>query len=161
MNREEGTFQRMTNDPTQPFAPGTNIRIVFRQPTRFTKIVKGVCGLALSVISNIPHICSDMIPLQKSLRYFLVQSFAWQVFESNDGTIWVAGAGASGRNWKIKPKQKAYDLLPDLPFQEAFYKSALSRKVTANIVESPPEHGIDPLQALLVPIDYFLHFRQW
>lgn len=142
MNRELGTFQHMTNDPTQPFAPGTNTSSF---PATYSIYEDRKGGLWIGTIGDLSyptHLLRYDTATKKS-QVFPGQSFAWQVFESNDGTFWIAGAGASGKIIKIKPKPKTYDLHRTIPFQQAFYKSELSKKVAAKIVFSPANMAID------------------
>jgi signal transduction histidine kinase/ligand-binding sensor domain-containing protein len=142
MNRQLGTFQHMTNDPTQPSAPGTNTT---NFPATYSIYEDRKGGLWIGTIgdpSYPTHLLRYDTAVKKS-QVFPTQSFAWQVFESTDGTFWIAGAGASGKIIKIKPKPKTYDLHRSIPFQQAFYNSELSKKVLATIVFSPANMAID------------------
>ncbi len=143
MNREAGTFQRMTNDPTQPFAPGTNTNTY---PATYSIHEDHKGGLWIGTIGD-PNYHTHLLRYDtatKKSQVFPIQSVAWQVFESNDGTFWVAGAGESGKILKIKPKPKPYTLFTVSPFQAAFNQSALSKELTAGIVDSPINMVIDP-----------------
>jgi len=142
MNRQLGTFQHMTNDPTQPFAPGTNTTSI---PATYSIYEDRKGGLWIGTIgdSSYPTHLLRYDTAAKKSQVFPGQSFAWQVFESTDGTFWIAGAGASGKIIKIKPKPKTYDLHRSIPFQQAFYNSELSKKVEAKIVYEPTNMAID------------------
>ena len=144
MNRKEGTFQKMTYDPAQPFAPGTN---TLKDPATYSIHEDHKGGLWIGTIGdpNHPTHLLRYDTATKKSQVFPIQTDAWQVFESNDGTIWVAGAGVSGKVLKIKPKPKTYNLHTVSPFQVAFDQSALSKKLTANIVSGHINMVIDPV----------------
>ncbi|MBT8219330.1 MAG: hypothetical protein KJP00_05885, partial [Bacteroidia bacterium] len=108
MDRKTGTFERMANKSGQPYAPGAGIR---ENPAVYSILKDQQDGLWVGTVgNNFPTHLLRYDPNSKSAQVLPLNSSAWNLGESSDGTIWVAGAGVSGKVFRIKPKAKTYDL---------------------------------------------------
>ena len=143
MDRQAGTFERMTEKPAQPFAPGTKDR---QNPAVYTIHEDQKGGMWIGTIGEYSyptHLLRYDTTLKKS-QVFPVQSSAWNLCESSDGTIWLAGAGDTGKVLKIKPKSKTYDLYTGGFFQLEFNKSPLAKELTG-MVFGPSDMALHPV----------------
>ncbi len=142
MNRLTGTFQRMAYDPTQPYAPGAADRKI---PAVYSIHEDSKGGIWVGTIgeASYPTHLLRYDPATKKSKTFPVASAAWQICESSDGTIWVAGAGMTGKVMKIKPKTKSYNLLDGTFIVDQFPKTELSDKLKEHQIYGPWTMAID------------------
>ncbi|HEY5691054.1 MAG TPA: two-component regulator propeller domain-containing protein [Cyclobacteriaceae bacterium] len=142
-NRSSGTFERMKYDPAKPYAPGIN-DLEF-QPT-YSIMEDRNGGLWVGIIDYLQH-PTHLIRYDTTLRKnqeFPMSSSAWQTYESNDGTIWVAGAGTSGKVQKITLKSRPYNLRTDISgIRGAYMRSPLSKDL-GGVILGPMNMTIDP-----------------
>ena len=96
MNREDGTFKRMTYDPSQPYAPGAKDRQLAPVYTIHEDKKGGLWIGTIGEPSYQTHL-SRFDPETKKSQVFPIQFSVWSICESTDGTIWTAGAGVSGQ----------------------------------------------------------------
>ena len=129
MNRNEGIFERMGYNPSQPYAPGVND--LESQPVY--SILEDKKGALWVGIIDFPSYSSHLIrydTVLKKSQAFPLKSSVWQLCESTDGTIWAAGAGTSGKVQKIIPKARTYELLTDVSvIRDAYADSKLSKEL--------------------------------
>ena len=146
MDREEGTFEKMPFDPNAPHAPGEKeletsaVHAIYED--RSDGLWVGTIGAA-----SYPSHLLRFDPKTQSTQHFPLQSAAWQICESSDGTIWIAGAGVGGRVWKVKPKALEYDLQRGSNIKAAFPTSKLYKDLNVHPsywIYGPIEMTIDP-----------------
>jgi len=109
MDREKGTFERMRADQSEISAPGDGIR---SSVPVYSILEDRKGGLWIGTIME-PTYPTHLVrfDLGNHSEQVLPSTFySWQLLESDDGTIWVAGAGVGGKVMKIREKPKNYDL---------------------------------------------------
>jgi signal transduction histidine kinase/ligand-binding sensor domain-containing protein len=144
MDRETNSFEKMIYDPERPFAPGAVDRT---NPIVFSILEDQKGGLWVGTIFDYDyksHLLRYDSETQSS-QILPVESAAWQVYESQDGTIWVAGAGDTGKVLRIKPKPKTYDLSFGSSVLQNLFSAVLSKVNEAFIVD----HALDPVNGTL------------
>jgi streptogramin lyase/signal transduction histidine kinase len=130
MNREAGTFERMTIGMDQPYAPGADHR---SNPAVYSILEDQEGGLWVGTIME-PSFPTHLLrfdPVTRQTQVFPVGSSVWDMYESTDGTIWVAGAGVSGKVLKISPKSKKYDISSGDWFYLEFIKTSFFRNLSS------------------------------
>ena len=121
-DREKGTFIETEYHPDQPFAPGHLDRSI--NPV-YSIMEDSRGGLWIGTIDDplySSHI-SRYDPVTQQSQVLPYTLPAWQMTESSDGTIWVAGAGVGGRAGKITRKAKMYNFLKGEYLRETFRNS--------------------------------------
>ncbi len=144
MDTEKETFQRMAYDPQQPFAPGTLDRT---DPSVYSILEDREGGLWVGTIINYnykSHLLRYNPDTHKS-QIYPVQSAVWQLCQSSDGTIWVAGAGDSGKPLKIRPKARTFDLVSGNFIYPALFNSDFGKELGSGFnLFGPVDLAFDP-----------------
>ncbi|MDH3243869.1 MAG: ATP-binding protein [Saprospiraceae bacterium] len=131
LDRKSGIFTKMVYADNQPHAPGEGQR---SDPAVFDVLEDHNGGLWISTIGN-PSYPSHLLrydPQTSEIDHFPLTTSAWDIHESSDGTMWVAGASMSGRVFKITPKPTSYDLQRRGFYEEAFEKTNLHANLYRN-----------------------------
>jgi signal transduction histidine kinase/DNA-binding response OmpR family regulator/ligand-binding sensor domain-containing protein len=131
MDRTAGTFERMLYSPNRPHAPGADVS---KRPGPFSLLEDRKGGLWVGTVDggdNPYHHLLRYDPATQSVLNLPVPGDAWELCESKDGTIWVAG----GTLVKITPVVNAPDLTKGEIAFEAFKKTALYEELSAGKLE--------------------------
>jgi signal transduction histidine kinase/ligand-binding sensor domain-containing protein len=128
MDREKGTFKRLTSDPSNPeklsgpWQPGT-VPAVYDSTTHITSIFEDDEGRIW--ITAFPGGVKIVDPVSGITRHFKMGSgaeelntdFLWYTYQTNDGTLWITSAGEGQSVFKVKQYE---DLLPffEIPMSE-------------------------------------------
>ncbi|MFO7614683.1 MAG: two-component regulator propeller domain-containing protein [Bacteroidales bacterium] len=128
MDRENGTFQRLTNDPltpeklSGPWQPGT-VPAVFDSTTHISSIFEDDEGRIW--ITAFPGGVKIFDPVSGITRHFKMGSgaeelntdFLWHTYQTNDGTLWITSGGEGRTVFKVKQHD---DLFPffNIPMSE-------------------------------------------
>ena len=129
MDRTKGTFSRMHFHSSLPHAPGAGRR---EMPAAYALLEDQRGGLWVGTIGDYeyPSHLLRYDPYTHSVENFPLQSAAWHLCESEDGTVWVAGAGeGSGQVQKISSKEKTYDLQKGTQIFADFKNSLLCKSL--------------------------------
>jgi signal transduction histidine kinase/ligand-binding sensor domain-containing protein len=128
MDREKGTFQRLTNDPLNPeklsgpWQPGT-VSADYDPFTHISSIFEDDEGRIW--ITAFPGGLKIFDPVSQITRHFkmgsgadeLTTDFLWQTYQTNDGTLWITSGGDGQTVFKVKQFD---DLFPffNIPMSE-------------------------------------------
>jgi signal transduction histidine kinase/ligand-binding sensor domain-containing protein len=128
MDRENGTFKRLTNDPANPeklsgpWQPGT-VPAVTDYSTHISSIFEDDEGRIW--ITAFPGGLKVFDPVSGITRHFkmgseadeLTTDFLWQTYQTSDGTLWITSGGDGQTVFKVKQFD---DLFPffDIPLSE-------------------------------------------
>jgi ligand-binding sensor domain-containing protein/signal transduction histidine kinase len=133
MDRENGTFKRLTNDPANPeklsgpWQPGT-VPAVTDYSTHISSIFEDDEGRIW--ITAFPGGLKVFDPVSGITRHFkmgseadeLTTDFLWQTYQTSDGTLWITSGGDGQTVFKVKQFD---DLFPffDIPMSEGNLRS--------------------------------------
>ncbi|MCO6493645.1 MAG: hypothetical protein J5I98_34815, partial [Phaeodactylibacter sp.] len=130
MDRKAGTFEHMHYHPHKPHAPGAAEQTM---PGAFSLLEDKNGGLWIGTV-GIRDTVSHLLrydPRTSTVENLPFPTDAWRLFESEDGTIWVAG----GKAMKITPKDQPVGLRTDTFLFDAFKKTTLYRELSAGYLE--------------------------
>jgi len=121
MNRENGTFTLMAKSDNAPYSPRTGQEL---RPAAFSLLEDKEGGLWVGTVgtSRRENRLLRYDPSLQSVQTIPLETSAWQLTQSSDGTIWVAGAGLSGQVAKVYSKTLNYDLQGGSFYQSEFSK---------------------------------------
>ena len=109
MDREKGTFENMPYDPHAPHSPGVNERLDAPVWSMVEDQNKGLWIGTVSFNSTENNVLR-YDPVKQTTELFPVSTMAWDIAESSDGTIWVAGSAIQGHVSRIIRQDKTYDI---------------------------------------------------
>ena len=137
----------MDKNDDQPHAPGMGDR---NSPGVYSIMESKDGALWIGTIGD-PVYPSHLLrydPITRTSQNLPVTSQVWGLYESSDGTIWVVGAGMSGKVLRIRPKSKSYDLFHRWFFNRHFGASPVRRKLVDYdhnfMIFGPLDMTIDP-----------------
>ncbi len=125
MNREEETFEKMAYHPNQPHAPEAASKSITPVWSFLEDQNQGLWIGTLNLYGAPPtNTLLRYDPIQKTTEELPLNTYAWQLHESTDGTIWAAGSAISGNVTRITRKAKEYDLQEGTFLEEGFQNHA-------------------------------------
>lgn len=142
-DRNTGTFEKMQYDLSQPFAPGIN-DLEFQPVYSIMEDRNGGLWVGIIDYQQYPSHVIRYDTAQQNTQVFPIRSSAWQMYESKDGTIWIAGAGTSGKVQKLKPKTRAYNLRTDHSIIYNAYGRSDLYKQLGGVALGPHNITVDP-----------------
>jgi len=111
MNRTEGTFEKMEYHPNQPHAPEAASKSATPVWSIMEDQSQGLWIGTLNLYDGQPtNTLLRYDPIRKTSEELPLNTYAWQLSESSDGTIWAAGSAIQGHVTRITRKDKQYNL---------------------------------------------------
>ena len=103
MNRDKGTFTRLFPSTDQPYAPGMTKR---QDPAVYSILEDqdGSLWVGTIMFDGYESHLLKHDPVSQTNIILPFSTSAWNLCQSWDGTVWVAGAGISGKCFKVQKK---------------------------------------------------------
>ena len=133
MDRENETFEYYGYNESSPYAPGEESG-TSKLPFSFMEDSNGLLWIGAIVQSERANNIVVYNPENRTVQNLPLKHAAWQLFQSSDGTIWVPGAGLSGRMSRITRKTKTY-----------YFSKGDIYESEYNLVRNEINRGRDPL----------------
>ena len=159
MNRAEGTFQRMVDNPAvegDVFAPGFQagetgniVHALLEDHAQNLWIFNYHASAGLSSIAKLDLATNQMTTIRER-----IDLIPWQVTQCADGSIWTAGAGVGSKVHKLRPGNAQVKYIPFMeyvnPIEGIYFEGLVEGddgllwgKSTHPNRESPQFHSID------------------